>query len=182
MYCICCMADYSTPHLLYQSLATDYDASSTDSWRYHLTAFLIFECTFAINNVYSVKQHHISFSAFLWFFKANCEPFSEMIKIPANTYSYFDNRFRWACFNPTFNYLSTTKFCSVATILARTKLKRNSDSKSWSLKTVVVVSASFNENYYCLCLLTSGTTVLIFCNYKIWFLQHTNILHNTNIL
>ena len=47
MYCICCMADYSTPHLSYQSLATDYDACSTDSWRYHLTAFLIFECTFA---------------------------------------------------------------------------------------------------------------------------------------
>ena len=47
MYCICCMADYSTPHLSYQSLTTDYDACSTDSWRYHLTAFLIFECTSA---------------------------------------------------------------------------------------------------------------------------------------
>ena len=141
MYYICCMADYSTPHLSYQSLATDYDACSTDSWRYHLTAFLIFSARL-LNNVYSVKQHHISFSAFLWLFKASCKPFSEMIKIPTNTYSYFNNRFRCACFNPSFNCLSTTKFCSVINIL-----KRNSDSKSWSLKTVVAVSASFDENY-----------------------------------
>ena len=47
MYCINCMADYSTPNLSYQSLATDDNASSTDSCRYHLTAFLIFQCTFA---------------------------------------------------------------------------------------------------------------------------------------
>ena len=30
-------------------------------------------------------------------------------------------------------------------ILAHTKLKSNSDSKSWSLKMVVAMSASFNE-------------------------------------
>ena len=144
-----------------------------------------------LNNVYSVKQHHISFSAFLWFFKANCEPFSEMIKIPANTYSYFNNRFRWACFNPSsIVYPLPSSAVWHIIILAHTKLKSNSDSKSWSLKTVVAMSASFNENYYCLYVcwhqeqLFSFSVIMkfdssntpIFCNCSIWFLHNTNIL------
>ena len=38
------LANYSIP---VQSLTSDDDDSSTDRWRYYLTAFLIFECTFA---------------------------------------------------------------------------------------------------------------------------------------
>ena len=41
------LANYSIPNLSVQSVTSDDDDSSIDSWRYHLTTFLIFEITFA---------------------------------------------------------------------------------------------------------------------------------------
>ena len=129
MYSINCMPNYSTPNLSVQWWWCLFN------WQLEVpfNCFLDLECMF-VKRCISILWNF--FSAFLWFLKAICKPFSEMVKNILGVTKIFLFLF-WqhvqvSLFHPS--CLFTTKFCSTATILSHTELKINPGSRFWSWK------------------------------------------------